>query len=357
MTEQFDLAVIGGGPAGSAAAITAARRGRRVLLLERGRFPRHKVCGEFISAEALELLSSLLSGTEGEGLLNRAPRIRRTHVFLPTGSFEAPIDPPAASIPRYDLDLALWNAAETAGVVARQDCGICGVAQNDGGYAVSAEGANFACSRAIYATGRSAHRATAGAPFVGLKAHFRSEEPPDSVDLYFATDGYCGVQPLGNGLVNVCAMVRAGAVKTAGQDRMGAAFALHQRLLSKQWEQVTETVTTAALSFGQPEPVQNGVMCAGDSAGFIDPFLGDGISHALQTGAMAGTIDETDAYAFEYRRRFLPVFRRAARLRKLLAAPTLLQKAALLLMQWPGVAAAVVERTRASARNACLLRK
>ncbi len=357
MTERFDLVVIGGGPAGSAAAITAARSGRRVLLLERGRFPRHKVCGEFISAESLELLSSLLSRTDGERLLHQAPRIRRTRAFLPGGSFEAPIDPPAASIPRYDLDLALWNAAEAAGVVARQDCGLCTVTQNDNGYAVTGEGISFACSRAIYATGRNARRATAAKAFVGLKAHFRCHEPLDSVDLYFAINGYCGVQPLGNGLVNVCAMVRADAVKAAGADRMDAAFAVHPRLRSKKWEQVTKTVATAALSFGQPEPVRDGMMCAGDSAGFIDPFLGDGISLALQSGALAGTIDDAASYAAEYRRRFLPVFRRAARLRKLLAAPAPLQKVALLMMKWPGVAAAVVERTRASARNACLVRR
>jgi len=48
-TVSFDLAIIGGGPAGTAAAITASRSGARVLLLERGAFPRHKVCGEFIS--------------------------------------------------------------------------------------------------------------------------------------------------------------------------------------------------------------------------------------------------------------------------------------------------------------------
>ena len=55
---MYDLIIIGGGPAGSAAAITAARCGAKVLLLERGHFPRHKVCGEFVSAESRVLLSS-----------------------------------------------------------------------------------------------------------------------------------------------------------------------------------------------------------------------------------------------------------------------------------------------------------
>jgi len=57
---RYDLIVIGAGPGGSSAAILAARKGARVLLLERGAFPRHKVCGEFVSAESLDLLETLL---------------------------------------------------------------------------------------------------------------------------------------------------------------------------------------------------------------------------------------------------------------------------------------------------------
>jgi flavin-dependent dehydrogenase len=214
----------------------------------------------------------------------------------------------------------------------------------------------FLCDRVIFATGRSSQQPSTKRPFVGLKAHFRVDEPPDSVDLYFGKQGYCGVQPLGGGVVNVCAMLAGGAVKTASADRMSAVFALHERLQQKQWTQVTETVATAALNFGEPQPLQDGIICAGDAAGFIDPFLGDGISLALQTGALAGEMDDAEAYAAEYRERFLPVFRRAARLRKLLNAPIALQKTALLMMKWPGVAQAVVERTRAAARNVCVRR-
>jgi flavin-dependent dehydrogenase len=290
-------------------------------------------------------------------MLADAPRIGRTRIFLSGGGFEAPIDPPAASISRYELDQELWAAAQRAGVDARQECGICTVEPNENGFTVSGPGARLECSQAIYATGRDAMQKRRAGAFVGLKAHFHCDEPIDSVDLYFARDGYCGVQPLGSGQLNVCAMVKAEAVKAVGQDRMSAVFALHPKLKENNWKQVTETVATAALGFGVPEPVQDGVICAGDQAGFIDPFLGDGISLALQTGAMAGTCDNPEQYRHEYQRRFLPVFRRAGRLRRLLAAPAPLQKTALLMLKWPGVAAAVVERTRASARNACLLRR
>ena len=111
---MFDLIVVGGGPAGSAAAITAVRGGARVLLLERGRLPRHKVCGEFVSAESLELLGSLLHG-QHLAVLNDAARISRTRLYVDGRMIGAVVDPPAASIARFDLDAALWESAQLAG--------------------------------------------------------------------------------------------------------------------------------------------------------------------------------------------------------------------------------------------------
>ena len=77
----FDLAIIGGGPAGCAAAITAARNGARVVQLERGEFPRHRVCGEFVSSESLELLNELL-GSQFAALMSSAPRISQASLFV-----------------------------------------------------------------------------------------------------------------------------------------------------------------------------------------------------------------------------------------------------------------------------------
>ncbi len=353
MAERFDVVVIGGGPAGTAA-ITAAHTGRRVLLLERGKYPRHKVCGEFVSAESLVLLAELLKDSARE-LIEKAPSIHATRVFLRGGDFEAPIEPAAASIRRYDLDVALWSAAKAAGVDTRQECGGYRLVQSDGTSFGYEGGCEVHCERMVCATGRVAGK-RAGLPLVGIKAHFRVREPLDAVELYFGEHGYCGVQPIAGDVVNVCALVSGEAVKNAGPDRMRTAFEVHQRLVRERWEQVTDTVTTAALHFGEPQPVRDGIVCAGDAAGFIDPFLGDGISLALQSGALAGEINDAVGYEREYRRRFLPLFRRAARLRKLVNAPAALQKPALLLLKWPGVARAVVERTRADARNACLLR-
>src|SRR5260370_5750946 len=113
--DKFDVLVIGGGPAGSSAAIAAARRGARVLLLERGRFPRHKVCGEFISPESLDLLRSLLTTPAAQRVLADAPAIGRARAFIGSQILEARIVPAAASLARYTLDELLWRAGGEAG--------------------------------------------------------------------------------------------------------------------------------------------------------------------------------------------------------------------------------------------------
>ena len=74
---MHDLIVIGGGPAGTSAAITCARSGAHVLLLERGRFPRQKVCGEFVSAESLALLDDLLAPQDKRLLTVSLHRVAR----------------------------------------------------------------------------------------------------------------------------------------------------------------------------------------------------------------------------------------------------------------------------------------
>src|SRR5712692_1333822 len=117
----YDLVVIGGGPAGCAAAITAARTGASVLLLERGRFPRHKVCGEFVSAESLDLLQNLLAPAHRR-LIDRAPRIARGRIFIDDAELSAEINPAAASITRFNLDTALWDSCMRAGVETRAEC-------------------------------------------------------------------------------------------------------------------------------------------------------------------------------------------------------------------------------------------
>src|SRR5437660_1450317 len=208
-SSMFDLSVVGGGPAGSAAAITAVPGGARVLLLERGRLPRHKVCGEFVSAESLELLGSLLRG-QHLAVLNDAVRISRTRLYIDGRVIGASVGPPAASIARCDLDAALWESAQLAGVDARQQVTVREI-KGRGPFRICSSDGEFESRAVINASGRwsilNGTTAVAEQKWVGLKAHFAESSPEASVDLYFFDGGYCGVQPVGAGRVNACSLV------------------------------------------------------------------------------------------------------------------------------------------------------
>jgi len=355
---MYDLIVIGGGPAGSAAAITAARSGTKVLLLERGRLPRHKVCGEFVSAESLALLESLLR-PQDQGLLDRAVRITRARVFMDDHQFSTAIDPAAASITRFDLDAALWRSAEACGVETRQRVAVHGIS-GDGPFLLSSSAGDLQTRAVVNASGRWSNLTQAapanGPKWLGLKAHFPETEPDPSVDLYFFDGGYCGVQPLNQESVNACAMVRSDRASSL-QEVLELHPALRER--SRSWRAWMEPVSTSPLIFRKPEPAKDGVLMAGDAAAFVDPFVGDGISLGLRSGRLAaecllpffrGDVDFPRAatdYCGEYERRFAGIFQTSSKLRRMLTLPRPVRKPLLLLLQnAPRIARAMVSRTR-----------
>jgi flavin-dependent dehydrogenase len=346
---MYDLIIVGGGPAGASAAITAAREGVRVLLIERGHFPRQKVCGEFVSAESLHLLGSLLHES-GATLLRDAPRIARTRIFVDGHKLEAAIHPAAASIARFDMDAALWKSAESAGAELLDGTQVNAIQGNNPFFVTTPVGV-FESRSVINATGRwsnltssserqghinGAQENRATARWIGVKAHFAEPDPSLSVDLYFFVGGYCGVQPVilqhdaNPGRINACAMVRPD-IASKLEDVFALNDSLRQR--SATWQPLSEPVATSPLIFRRPTAVREGVLLAGDAAGFIDPFVGDGISLALRAGALAAqtlqsyflgkkTFDEAmRVYEVSYEKHFARVFRTSSRLRKLLAMP------------------------------------
>lgn len=357
---MYDLIIIGGGPAGTAAAITAAGSGARVLILEQSRLPRHKVCGEFVSAESLALLKSLLPDPR---LMDHAPRIPAARIFLDGRRLHAPIHPAAASISRFDLDLALWQAAERAGADARPQAPVQRLSGN-GPFCIETGQGGFEARSVINASGRWSSlspRPLSPIKWLGIKAHFHEPSPPCSVDLYFFNGGYCGVQPVGPDLINVSSMMRADSATT-----LPAILCLHPVLegRSRRWQRATEPVTTSPLFFRRPEPLRDCVLLAGDAAGFVDPFVGDGIALALRSGAAAaqcllpflrGEISLSAAglaYQRLYQRNFLPIFSNAARYRRLLSLPGALRAPFVRLLARTGLPAFVVRSTRGAVNAA-----
>ncbi len=357
----YDLIIIGGGPAGTSAAISAARQGASVLLLERGRFPRHKVCGEFVSAESLSLLRDLLD-LQHAALLHDAVRIPRARMFLDGRTLHASVDPPAASIARFDLDAALWHSAESAGVYARQQATVQSVG-GSGPFRIVTAGKEFEARALVNASGRwsnlnlaPAENGARSEKWLGVKAHFAEPVSEPSVDLYFFDGGYCGVQPVGAGRVNASAMVRADVASSLPE-----VFARHPELRerSRNWTLVSDPVSTSPLIFRHPQPERDRILMAGDAAGFVDPFVGDGISLALRSGSLAARSlksflageaslnDAVRSYSQAYKESLLPVFRTSSKIRRMLLLPGYLRKPVLSFLESsPAITNYLVRKTR-----------
>jgi menaquinone-9 beta-reductase len=363
----YDLAIIGGGPAGTAAANTASRAGARVLLLERGRFPRHKVCGEFVSAESLALLRALL-GPAHATVLNQAVRISQGRLFLDGRTITTTIEPAAASIARFDLDAALWESCVECGVDARLSTTVQAIT-GQAPYRVATPGGGFEARALIDASGRWSNlNATSpvigkSEKWLGVKAHFAESSRAQSVDLYFFGGGYCGLQPVELSddaspyrRVNACAMVQAEYASSLPE-----VFERHPALAerAKRWQPLSEPVSTSPLIFRSPQTVRDGILLVGDAAGFVDPFVGDGISLALRSGTLAAqclipffkgerTFEQAAMrYSQTYERQLAPVFRTSSKLRQALLLPRLLRTPVLALFQrMPAATRYLVRKTR-----------
>jgi len=375
VTERFqetahppsDLAIIGGGPAGTAAALSARQHGLRVAIWERDRFPRDKVCGEFLSWEAVPLLQEQIPET-----LARAAVIRSTEFISPHSrvyAFTLPGE--ARGLSRWALDQALWCAVRRSGADAYEDEAV-RVSPRSGrksaGWQIetarrqifSARALLVACGRWWLLKGfpspaRNSAAGTAGSS-VGVKAHFSGLASRDVVEMYFFRGGYCGVAPVEDALYNVCCLFHRSLVQGLRGARLAdlgkwLGLATHLEALQGRLHgatQVSETLATAPVLPAQRRSDDLGALLAGDAAGFLDPFTGDGISVALHTGRVAAEIVALSGrreplnpglasfdHAREYYRRRAAVrrsFRVATLLRVLLRAPESIQESAAVLL-------------------------
>jgi menaquinone-9 beta-reductase len=199
--------------------------------------------------------------------------------------------------------------------------------------------------------------------WLGLKGHFAEQDPEASVDLYFFDGGYCGVQPVNlngehsnQGRVNASAMVRADVASSLSE-----VFARHPKLWarSRNWQPLSDPVSTSPLIFRTPQPERNGILMAGDAVAFVDPFVGDGISLALRSGSLAAQClvpffrgekslpDAARVYGEAYQQRLAAVFRASSRIRRMLLLPRGVRKPLLSVLESaPAITQYLVRKTR-----------
>jgi geranylgeranyl reductase family protein len=348
MIVTHDLIVIGAGPAGSSAALTAARAGLRVALVDKAAFPRDKLCGGGVTGRGRRHLREIF-GQDVDGPIFRAcGHVRLTHGGRLLA--DLPDAPPIWMTMRREFDAMLVAAARAAGCEAITGGRIAALSPEVGevrladGTALSApvllgcDGANSAVARAIF--GRAHDPARVG---FGLEVELPRAAGPEAIeiDLAGAAWGYGWAFPKLASLT-----LGVGGVHARNAD-------LRTRLDSFVRRHGADPAVLrckgAFLPFGEVRrvPGRGRVLLAGDAAGLVDPITGEGIAWAMKSGQLAGravaearAAGQPDDALRRYARSLRPVqteLRRARALRALFYQPHLQPAFLRLLSREPGL--------------------
>lgn len=299
-----DVLIVGAGPAGCLAAIVIARAGGRVLMVDRARFPRHKLCGDTLNPGALAILRQMgLDAAERglpiTGMLVTGPGGIRVDAAYPghlTGR----------AIGRRELDQALFEQTGAAGVEIEEEVlaqrplvdeargAVSGVLLGRKGgrqtevrarVVIAADGRESRLARYLALARHPARprRWAVGAYFANVAGMTSRGE------MHIRSGHYIGIAPLPGGLVNAC-------VVTANRRRLRDPAALLSESLRNELEladrfasatRMTRPVVLGPLAVDCATPGTSGLLLAGDAAGFIDPMTGDGLRFALRGAQLA----------------------------------------------------------------------
>ncbi len=377
---MFDSVVIGGGLAGCSAAITLARQGHQVALIEAGTYPRAKVCGEFLSPECLTLFERMGFLAHLQDL--NPVTICTVRITAPDGAeWRGKFPAPALSVSRYALDQALINYTLECGVTVLTETRVKDVTGGfDAGFTLTTQDARglheVSVSSVIAAYGKRSNLDRVlkrdffrqAQSYIGLKQHFRGPLLPQHIDLHVFHGGYCGVSQVEDGRTNVCLMVDQATFQqvTAGAPDAIAKFidwmcADNHQLgawLADAEPLYPDWLSIAQVSLAAKTPLEGDILCAGDSAGMIAPLAGDGMAMALHSGMLAADVlhsylaHQMDAataksrYADEWRRTFATRLRLGRTLQSIMLKPAILTPGLRLMRTFPTVGNWLVNHTR-----------
>lgn len=259
------IVIAGGGLAGLSLAAGLRLRGIPVVVHEAGSYPRHRVCGEFISGVESGTLAALGIGESFSDALQN-----RTVSWFSEGEtvHEDMLPTPALGISRHRLDERLRaRVSELGGVVHEKS-----------------RQPRKPCEGQVWAAGRVPVKSE----WLGLKAHFSGLEMGSDLEMHLGSNGYAGLTKIENGEVNVCGLFRADrSAKANGSGlllaylRAGGNHRLADRLIAARTDEGS-FLGVAGFSLGR-QPVQPGICAIGDAESMIPPFTGNGMSMAFQS--------------------------------------------------------------------------
>ena len=301
MNKQFlDVIIIGGGLAGLCNAIHLSKLGKKVLLIEKNEYPKHKVCGEYISNEVLPYLDFLEVNPFDFG----AVRINKFQLSttksniisakLPLGGF---------GISRYTLDLVLSEKAKENGVTILQDVVLNITFLKDVFQVETKDNNTFTSKITIGAFGkRSLLDVKMGrnfiqkkSPYLGVKIHVKGNFKEDLVALHNFKGGYCGVSKVENNAINLCYITNYATFKQYKNIEDFQEQVVFKNNYLKEIFHSSEAIfekplSISQISFETKKPVEDHILMCGDSAGMIHPLCGNGMSMAIQSAQLASKL-------------------------------------------------------------------
>ena len=295
--------MVGGGPAGCAAAFFLARNGARPLLLEKNTSPQSKVCGEVLSSTALGVLEEM--GVTPRAL-GAAP-ITRILFCAGCQKMEYSLRHPRLALSRTRLDEAIQNAARRAGAEVLPGLAVQGLVTESDGTVLQTSAGAIKAVRILWASGKRDHpflpaRQGGESGWLGLKPHLRLPEHQRQrleglLEMHLLASGYVGLCNVEAGLSNLCGLIRVSAFRGTGADSRAflELLARQSPLLAQTLEQA-ETLTAkplavAAQPYGYLQKLTlppKGLLRIGDQFAVFPPLCGEGMAAALLSGRLAG---------------------------------------------------------------------
>ncbi len=300
MNKNFEIVIIGGGLAGLCNAINLSKFGKKVLLIEKNEYPKHKVCGEYISNEVLPYLKYLDINPFNFGAIKidnfqlSTTKNKLITAKLPLGGF---------GISRYKLDYILSEKAKENGVFILQDLVLNVDFKEDFFTIETKENKSYQSRICIGAFGKRSvldlkldrDFIKKKSPYLGVKIHVKGNFQDNLVALHNFKGGYCGVSKVENNAINLCYITNFSSFKKYKniedfQENVVFKNKFLKEIFRDSKPIWNKPLSISQISFETKKPVENHIIMCGDSAGMIHPLCGNGMSMAIQSAQIASKL-------------------------------------------------------------------